>query len=196
MNKYLPVLFLLFIFGCAEDAPRQGYLKSDALIALHFNKYQIKDLETVMAFFEEEICGTVPTSPEEAIACYKAFGKRLSEKGNFGELDLGLSLEKQEAILSSLRPVTYDAIWLDVIQTDEDDKFGLRYDGQYVNFLKNFSKENIAIKQYIDVFEQAGNITPSMIANVLLDYEQFGLEDQRGRLFLAIHYVTLNRMME
>ncbi|MFT6020572.1 MAG: hypothetical protein ACI9CQ_003378 [Saprospiraceae bacterium] len=198
MNKYLLFLFLLFFFGCAEDAPRQGYLRSDELISRHFNNFQIDDLETIMAFFEKKTCQTVPTTPGTAIDCYKAFSKSLSVEGSFGELDLGLPLEEQKEMMTTLRPVTYNAIWVDrnQIQTDTTAKFGLKYGGQYANFLKAFGKENEAIKQYIDVFDQVGNITPSMIASVLLEYEKFGLENQRGRMVLAIHYVTLNKMMD
>jgi len=201
MKKLLPLLFtglFLFLFSnCAEDAPRQAYLKSDDLISLHFNKYQIKDLESIMAFFETEICGSVPTTPEAATVCYMTYGKTLSDKGSFGNLGLSLSLDKQNEMMEKLRPVTYEAIWVDGKKADTiapDGVFGLKYGGQYANFLKNFGKENEAIQQYADVFEQSGIITPSMIANVLLGYEQFDLEEQRGRLFIAIHYVTLNRM--
>jgi len=197
MNKYLSLLLLFLLIGCAENAPRQGYLKSDDLIALHFNKYQIKDLETVMAFFEAEICPQLPTTPEAATDCYKAFSKSLSDSGNFGDLKLGISLEKQIEVMASIRPVTFDAIWLDgkvKIQSDSTASFGLKYGSQYSNFLNSFGKENEAVKQYFDVFDQRGGMTPSMIASVLLEYEKFGLEDQRGRLVLAIHYLTLNRM--
>lgn len=200
MSKYFPFLFLLvfslLFIGCAEDAPRQGYLKSDALIPRHFNKYQIEDLEKLMAFFEEEICQTVPATSEAAVDCYLAFSKSLADKGNFGDLNLGLSLEKQQAIMDSIRPVTFNALWLDQeTYAGTASSFGLNYDGQYATFLKVFGRENEAVKQYFDVFDQAGHMTPSMIANVLLEYEKFGLEDQRGRLVLAIHYLTLNRMM-
>ncbi|MFK7806447.1 MAG: hypothetical protein AB8F74_01475 [Saprospiraceae bacterium] len=197
MKKIFVYTLLLTFCCCAENAPRQSYLKSDELIDMHFNKYQITDLEKLMAFFESEICGTVPSTPEEAITCYKAYGKLLADRSSFGNMDLKIPLEKQNRLLEEIRPVTFEAIWVkanDDANTTSNGLFGLKYGGQYANFLKHFAKENETIQQYVDVFDQAGIITPSMIANVLLDYEKFGIEDQRGRLALAIHYLTLNRM--
>lgn len=197
MNKILSILVLICLVSCAPDAPRQGYLRSDALIKLHFNNYQIKDLETVMSFFEIQICGSLPASPESAADCYKAYLKNLSANSNIGEMNLNLPINLQDQTLASIRPVTFDGIWVrkpEIDFNENNNSFALKYGGQYNNFLNAMAKENEAIQQYVDVFNQAGTITPSMIANVLLNYENFDLDQQRGRLFITIHYLTLNKM--
>jgi hypothetical protein len=194
----LSIFLLLLLTACTPDAPDQGYLAKEKLIKTHFNKYQIADFEKLMVFFERHICGEVPATSAEAKDCYTAFLKKLSEQTEMGDMNLGLPLAEQNALMAEIRPVSFDGLWQKGLVSDSlgmANKFGLKYEGQFHYFLKNFGEENEAVQQYVAVFDQAGVITPSMIANVLLNYDAFELEQQRGRFFMAIHYLTLNKLL-
>jgi hypothetical protein len=197
MYKSVLLLSLLFLLStCGNDAPDQGYLTKEDLIKSHFSKFQIEDFEKLMVFFEQQICGTLPATSAEAKECYIAYLKKLSEQTNMGDLDTGISIAEQNTMMTGIRKVSFDALWHKGSASDSlsmNNKFGLKYEGSYHYFLKSFATENEAVQQYVAAFNQSGTITPSMIANVLLNYEAFEIDKQRGRFFMAVHYLTLNK---
>ncbi|MBK8627678.1 MAG: hypothetical protein IPN86_19590 [Saprospiraceae bacterium] len=65
--------------------------------------------------------------------------------------------------------------------------------GKYLDYLeKEISQINPKTKLYIEKFSMAGDISPSIFADVVKNYGEYDIEDERIRLLIAIHYLTIN----
>ena len=196
MKKWLALITCISMMACADNSPHNKGLQHTKLVKQYFNKYQKADLEKILAFFESQICEPDQTSPENIFDCYNNYLAQLAENSAFGNLDPKISLEEQDTLINNLHKVTYTSIWSDGktnTSATPNGLFGLKYGDRYHRFLSALGKENEKIKQYEATFQKTGTITPSMIADVLVNYTEYDLTDLRVRLVIAIHYLTLNR---
>ncbi|WP_442267004.1 hypothetical protein ACSIGC_04715 [Tenacibaculum sp. ZS6-P6] len=58
--------------------------------------------------------------------------------------------------------------------------------------MNKYGKENKAVKDYVNNFNIASDFGPTMISQVIMNYEAFQIEDIKSKLLIAIHYLTLN----
>ena len=71
---------------------------------------------------------------------------------------------------------------------------GVSFKGKFFKYLKNeVSSEIPAIKEIIDHMVEIGGMSPSVFADVLMNYHKFDIRDDRIRLFISIHYLGQNR---
>src|SRR5690606_37030705 len=115
--------------------------------------------------------------------------------------EIKIPFSEQQKLYDSISDSTFNQIWClgKSWKRDSPDTLkhiGLRYDGKYSEFLKSFGKENKVIQGDYQTFEDAGAISPSMVAGLLFNYEDYDVRDIRIKLIVAIHYLTMSDQNE
>lgn len=72
----------------------------------------------------------------------------------------------------------------------------LRTDGKYAEFLKKLGKENEVVQEYYEELQASVGISPGMAAHLLMNPEDYDVNDVRVKLLVAIHYLTMNDQYE
>ena len=165
-----------------------------------FTPEEIKDLAKLLDFFNEYICVSEGIDKKEIIKCYDSFIQRMIETAEAGSLDAQIPFTQQKEIYNQISDSLFNHIWgfgKSRIKLDSPDTLKYityRIDGKYMEFLNKLGKEYEFVKNYSEDFELAGDISPSMIADILMIKEtyQYDLNDVRLQLVIAIHYLTMN----
>ena len=196
MNKpnhiLLPFLLLISstIFG-------QG-LKTDSTMSSIFNIQEINNLEKILDFFTEQICELEGIENHNVIDCFNSYCKNLKEmSAASGSIDINLSLDEQKRFYDNIQQSTFNQIWhyeKTWIPNTTDTIFEINIDpkGKYAKFLKSMGQEYDKVDEYFNNLESSGGICPSMISELLMNYQEFKFNDERIRLLFAIHYLTIN----
>lgn len=191
------LVFLLFVsitsFSCKKEN-----LATNPKINSVFEKDEVQDLSKILDFFEQQICSTEELDINNNTLCYTHYLKKLKVAEITGNIEIGISVETQRQLYNQINDSTLNQIWVfhKSSRRNSSDTLkqakGLRYDGKYVAFLQELSKDNPAIKQYYETFIAVGAISPSMINSILVDYKNYNIKDRSVKFVIAIHYLTLN----
>ena len=194
MKKIIYILIAFFLTSCFSESNTN--LNSENLINETFNKSEIKDLQHILDFFNYEICNTNFENLNECYSNYCLKIKTQIEKtGNF---NTNLNFEKQRKLYSKIHNNTFKEIWgfqkyLPINERKDTLKFlSLNYSGKYRKFLTEFGKENNEIKKYAESFSVTAGLSPSMIAEMSMNYESFKINKLKTKLVIPIHYITVN----
>lgn len=182
---------LLLLSSCKED---KSLGKSPAIMKL-FNKTEMLDLEKILTFFDNQIFNKFKS--KSLVQNYSLFYEKSLMRLDSGEIYLGFSYEKQNKLILELKESTFKKIWnlgKSYNKKDTTSIVNLKVDGNYIKFLKTLGKENIAIKKYVDDLIFNYDITPSQSYFFINNYESINIKDERIRLMIAIHYLTLNNI--
>ena len=190
----LLVFFFVVTSCCCSYKPDSGAWAQNKIVAKHFNKYQRADLIKILDFFEQTICQSASLPANEVAVCYNRYLEAMAESATFGPLELSIPIDQQDSLMASLYSVTVDGIW-EGAETNTSQQFGIRYGGNFHSYLMALGKQKPVFSQYSETFEQAGTISPSMIAEILTKYDQYDLADPQTQLVIAIHYLTLNKLL-
>jgi hypothetical protein len=187
----LPVFTSLF--GCDRGEKKLSEISE---INEVFTHTEIEDLELLYNFFCESIC---LDNNESIINCYKTFLKSCGDSAEQnGSLFLPFSFDKQLDLYQQFSDSTFHQIWsFGKSWNRKENSDTLKYvyykwDGKFHEFLRITSKETKFSKQYLEAWEAAGDISPTLIAGITHNHDQFDLRDLRVRFILAIHFLTLN----
>ncbi len=191
-NRIFLILIPCLYWSCQQNTPGGGPLSNDKLVKQYFNKYQRADVEKILSFFDEQACRQMQMTTDDPVACCERYLSHLAKADTFGNIQIGISMAEQEKLFASFSPSTVKDIWSDET-TGMSGHFEIRFDGRFHRFLRVLGEENEKIGQYVDTFDQVGKITSSMHADVLLNFRDYDLFDDRVRLMMAVHYLTLNR---
>ena len=86
----------------------------------------------------------------------------------------------------------FDKIWRNYTDSiTNKNHFDLKYNSKYQEYLKHIGEKSEFIKGYADNFENAGDITPSVIAGFSKNIRKIDLNNKNNRLIFTIHYLTL-----
>jgi len=176
-------------------------LQTNRTVNKFFNKSEIKDLQTILDFFENQICNTEKIEDEFKFDCYHVFFRRLDSLEVIGDVDIKISFEAQRQLYQQIEQNTFNQIWkfgkagLEP-PYDTLNQISLRYDGKYIEFLEELGHEDKLLKNYYESFIAAGTISPDSIAHLLKMYNDYDIKDIRVRLLISIHYLTLNDQFE
>jgi len=201
MNKIFQILFFLVFIGCATNKSEK--LQSNSTINSIFNKKESQDLQKILDFFENSICVSENIKKENINVCYKKYFERLKQESEKnGNIYLKIPIDEQLKVYKNFKDSTFKEIWqlgkffpLNTT-TDTLKYYSYNFNGKYLEYLKELGKTNKAVDNYTKSFLNAGDMPPSMWASVLMDYENYNIKDIRVKLFLAIHYLTLNDQNE
>ena len=187
--------------GCSTNKPEK--LQLDPTINSVFNEIESQDLQKILDFFENSICASENIKKENINDCYKKFFKRLKQESEKdGNIYLKIPIDKQLKVYKNLKGSTFNEIWelgksFPLNSTSDTLKYySFKFDGKYIEYLKELGKTYKVINDYTESFMDAGDMSPTMWVNVLMDYENYNINDIRVKLFIAIHYLTLNDQSE
>ncbi|MDR2916350.1 MAG: hypothetical protein LBV74_16240 [Tannerella sp.] len=169
-----------------------------------FDKSEIEDLTRILFFFNEQICPAKEVADGVNIQeCYHDFFAHMLEKEKTGNFDIGISFQKQKEMYDQISESTFNQIWFfgESLRFNSPDAFSEKYifftnNGKYWKFLEEFGKENANIKKYFDTLYLTGDMSPTVVSNILYAFEWCDTEDVRIQLLIAIHYLTLNDQFE
>lgn len=189
------VIFILIITTISCE-PNQNDIGNYQEINEIFDRTEIQDLREIIQFFNTAICTSENLSNDDVNKCYNQYLKRLNENltTEVG-LELQISFEDQKAFLEQLNPNTLNQIWsYEKIWNKTSDTLEIRdYNlGKYMEFLKEFGKANDKANKYYENLMSIGVISPSAFADMLINYREYNTEDERIKLLIAIHYLTIN----
>ena len=113
-----------------------------------------------------------------------------------GRLEFQLPYAEQEKLMKELDIRSFYEVWGNLRTwkrgSDTLKVVNNKYNGKYIKFLKSFSKENIKVQKYVFSYENIGDISPTMIADIVTNFNEYDRRDERIKLLIAIHYLTLN----
>lgn len=161
-----------------------------------FTKAQIRELEKIIIFFNDAICtikGVENSPPDE---CYHMYFERLLAEEETGNIHFGISHKQREHLFANIDSGLFNEIWtygksLDR-KAESNAVINILHNGKYVKLLNTISAEDVKVHEYATKLQAAGGIAPSMIADVLYNYKQYDIVDERIKLLIAIHYITLS----
>ncbi len=169
-------------------------LVSNKQVSFVFNKTEIKDLEIILNFFEQNICKDFNNDYK---SCYKSFNKRMLEEANNGKFGLIIPYDSQKRMYKRLNKALFNEIWSYGLSWKPKSKdtikiIGINFNGKYVNLLKKLGNSNASINKYYKDLQSSGDITPLMVNRLINEYDKYKIENIEIRLFYAIHYLILN----
>jgi hypothetical protein len=196
MKKLLYVVLSIFLLSCSTSENIQ--LDSTKTITEYFNKYEIKDLQLLLDFFNQEICTSKESDSDYLNQCYEKYCTEIkSEMSLRTSLNPKIDYNKQLNMYEKINKTTFNKIWkieksLDLRTNENVKDLGLNYNGKYLDFLKKYGEDNKAVQSYFESIKTSGDISPSTNAIIIKEYKLLDISDIRTKLIIAIHYLTLN----
>lgn len=192
MKKISQILVLIILVSCSNNNHQE--LKSSQIAKSVFTNNEIRDLKIIMDFFTEQISDSEYKNNGE---CYQRFFERMKNNSDSGIFEIKIPFENQTQMYEKISDTTFKNIWVLNKSWKRDSPhtlkhIGIKYDCKYVDFLELLGKEYEVVSNYYKGFMSCGDICPTMVADVLINYDQYDIQDERIRLLIAIHYLTLN----
>lgn len=190
-------LIICCFFGLTNFSIGQEKLSDSKAIRKTFSEAEIQDLQLLFDFFNRSICShdSYPNLTE----CYQSFFKQVEETLERNDLQLPIPYDFQKKVYAQISDSTFYQIWTvegrEVFSDFPLDTFRLASinpKGKFVKFLKRAGKKDKELKRYYETFRAAGDLTPSMIAGLLVNHDLYTIADLQVKFVVAIHYLTLN----
>jgi len=189
MRIILRLLFYIQIFFSILGCNEQLIIRDK-----YFNNEQIKDLDIILSYFENEIFSKVCLQNENKKECYTKLFSELKENVQKGYFGLDLSSKKIDSIFNKINKSTFDEIWnynKSYTKTNTFKIVNINFQGKYMLFLYDLGFKHPIIKDYYEKINFSGDISPSLIIGIINSGEKLNTEDIDIRQFLAIHYITI-----
>jgi len=172
-----------------------------------FTELETKELLTLIQKFDKTLCEIERQDANNINECYESFFERIWEEIQLGNYNIGINNSKQQEILNSLSEELKSEIWFygtGIINRRYPENSNNLYPdtvksvsinrNKYYLFLKNEAAIiNSNTNQYYEGLEVVGTISPSMFADSAENYSNYNIKDERIKLLIAIHYLTLNQ---
>jgi hypothetical protein len=172
-------------------------MESNSVISI-FNETEVRELNSILDFFTGQICNQ---EMPDVNSCFKEYLGNLFKDFDYGkEFELNISFEEQMKLYYEISDSTFNEIWSFERSPQRRSSDSIRYlqynsKGKYFSFLKELATQYKHVKDYYATHQAAGDLSPSMAGNVLYNYDDYNYDDVRIRLFIAIHFLTLNDQM-
>ena len=187
----------MILISCTSSKSTE--LKSNKTISETFNKSEIKDLQIIFDFFNGQICDSKKLNTNSLNECYEKYCSEIREQQKTEyEFNPKVNFEQQLEIYKQIDKSTFNEIWyfqksLPIRERKDTLKYiSLNTRGKYIKFLEKYGEENKAIFEYFDSLKNAEDMSPVMFADLIMSYEKYETKDIRTKLFISIHYLTLN----
>ena len=191
------LLLIALILGLTNCTVSQSKLSDNKTFRKTFSESEIQDLQLLFDFFNESICSDPNT--EDLTDCYKEFFRKLEESEETGDIHLDIPFDKQMKVYDSFSDSTFYRIWTlgkswNYGDAPQDSYRTVHFtpNGKYLDFLKSTGRDDKVIKHYYESILGAGDIPPSIISGLLVNYDHYNIKDIRVRFIVAIHYLSLN----
>lgn len=192
------LIFNLTLISCSSKRDKLG---NNPSIQSIFNEKEINDLEKILDFFENQISEIENRPIENLQNCYESFFIRLEKAEKTGFIEIKIPFGKQLNLYNEIDTSTFNQIWCfhrswKCGSSDTLKSISINLNGKYVVFLESLGKEYSIIKRYDEMLRGCGDISGGMVASLLMLHKKYDTTDIRIRLFIAIHYLTLNDQFE
>jgi hypothetical protein len=166
-------------------------------IRVIFTKREIQDLTTILSFFEHQICDMLQVRSDSVADCYQALFRNMERTQKSGFLYVPVQFDAQEEMYAQLDSTMFTEVWLKGTGINQETgdtvvRISLNHEGKYAQFLDSLKTDYPVLTAYINSFKSERKVTPKMIDSVLFDYRLLDMSDLRMRLFIALHYLTIN----
>ena len=196
MKKIIYIIITVILTSCSTSESIE--LKSNKTISETFNESEINDLQIIFDFFNGQICDSNKLDYNSLNECYEKYCSEIREQQKTeNQFNPKVDFEQQLEMYKNINKSTFNQIWglsksWNYKTSDTLKYLGLNTVGKYNMFLKKYGEENKPIFEYYENFNAAGDISPSMNASLIMQYELYDISDLRTKLIMAIHYLTLN----
>jgi hypothetical protein len=195
------VATILLIFSCRETESNKLKLNKT------FNASQTDQIIEMLGRFDKEICNLEGKQIDDLLACYQSFFLRMQKGIENGKFDIGISDDNQKMIMEALDEDLRKEFWVDGVSTLnrtlknaspnhyflDTIQTILITNGKFLEFLKSdVASISVKAKEYYDRYIEMGTMTPSLEADVITNYSDYDVTDERVRLLIAVHYLTKN----
>jgi hypothetical protein len=191
----------VFLFSCKETESNK--LKTNKT----FDASQTEQIIEMLDRFDKEICNLEGKQIANVVDCYQSFFLRMQKGVENGKFDIGISDDNQKIIMEALDEDLRKEFWIDGVSTLnrtlknaspnhyflDTIQTILITNGKFLEFLKSdVAGISVKAKEYHDRYIEMGTMTPSMEADIITNYSDYDVTDERVRLLIAVHYLTKN----
>lgn len=191
----------IFLFSCKETESNK--LKTNKT----FDESQTVQIIEMLDRFDKEICNLEGRQIDDLSACYQSFFRRMQKGIENGKFNIGISDDHQKMIMEALGEDLRKEFWVDGVSTLKRTLKNaspnhyfldtiqtiLISNGKFLKFLKSdVAGISVKAKEYHERYVEMGTMTPSMEADIITNYNDYDITDERVRLLIAVHYLTKN----
>ena len=192
--KFSFVLIILFNANCNKSY--ENLLYKDQLLKKHFSQDDVKMLNEILLFFDKVVKQNCQNK-SNITKCYFKYLKRIKENYSTGDLGLNISPKEQKELFNRINAESFKKIWVynKSFSRETDTKgeiLSIKNQSEYIDFLKTMSEYDNTVKGYYEPYRSVGEMNAGSVSYVVHSYQKFNLDDEKIRLILAIHYLTLN----
>lgn len=185
-------LILVFFVACSNQTARTN-LDSEPLINEIFTVAEVENLNKIVAFFEGQICQIEGVQPGNVVNCYTNLFAHMAPQVTSGNLTLPYSLEEQRELYPQINKSLFNQIWYS--PKGRGRQMVLSNRGKYSKLLEKMSLNNLTVAKYLQTMKNTGDLSPGMVAEMLINHKNFDVNDPKIRLLTAIHYLTWNEQL-
>lgn len=186
MIKYLRLIaILLALWSCSSSTDD---------LANYFEPTQIAELNELTELVVTELTANCEGNQTD---CLKFYFDQFKEIGH--DLELGIPKSKQNELLNSLSEQTYNDIWSTCkgSRPTENGRVNIEticpnMNGQFADFLTDYCSKTERLADYGNAFEQSGDFSPAMTAQLVKNSETFDFNSREELLLVSVHLLTLN----
>jgi len=177
----------------------QESFENDSIISTLFNENEIADLEKILVFFEGQIESILKekNTYNRSMNVHRNYLNFISIPPNDRDFDTFISINDQLLFYNQISASTFNKIWEFDITTITETMIDYKYltyrrGGNYISFLKKLGDEYEHFASYPRLYESMGTFCASVWWHPIIEHEKYNLEDIKVRLFVAIHFMTIN----
>jgi hypothetical protein len=100
---------MLFLASCKDNTEKK--LNDYSSVTDYFTKEEIKDLEKLLDFFNEQICASSGIDKKDIIKCYDNYNEGMMIMASEGYFDMKISFDKQQEIYNQISDGLFHHIW-------------------------------------------------------------------------------------
>lgn len=182
---FIPILFIAF--SCSNQ--KQNDFSNDKTITDIFSKTEISDLLKIQHFFDKNIGLDKANKQKKLDEVYSKFFLKNSKIDQQEDLKLSIRFDNQKELYTQLDKKTFNDIWK---VSSKSKRLSLNPKGKYASLLKEVGKKDSVINNYYNGLQRVGDISPSIVSDLLKNYKNYNIKNPKVRLMIAIHYLTLN----
>ena len=191
MNHGVSICLIFLLTSGAQS------LDQDSILTKYYDAKEIQQMQTVLHFFDTYVIENCQDSKDTSV-CYQQYFDRLSASDS---LDIEIPFEEQRTLyLKKITPALFHDIWVYSPGQRRMKDGSLQYynaidynpSGKYRAFLEDVAKAEPYFKKYVEPITTAGDLSPSLYRGFAFDPNGLDFNDERHRLILAIHFLTVN----
>jgi len=192
--------------ACSGVDSAKEILNEDKAINAVFSSSEVKQLNTLVELFENQICNQYNSSPNSISECYSRFFKKYQLDSDFPSFETDFDYKEQRKIVDQLSPELFDELWfvtptplLTEMPRDKDtkDKWSmlslktLHESGKYYFFINELAKEqHPQMVDYALAMRKAGDLSPSVVKSGMFNGKNYDFNHPGHRLMIALNCLT------